>query len=145
MSDRAPKRGRGGPSIASPALATGKASPETPRRQANESSNLELQAYKSQMMRSSMPAFSQSQQQQPSSPSIPPPGKMLLPPLPRPNSAIINSSTNAEKNRISHACDKCRRAKAKCSGGLPCVKCRNEGKECIYGAGKRDKERKYVS
>jgi hypothetical protein len=79
--------------------------------------------------------------QQELSPSFAPPGKMLLPPLPKAQGGF-SSCSKAEKNRTSHACDKCRKAKAKCSGGQPCDKCRNEGKECFYGDGKRDKERK---
>lgn len=69
------------------------------------------------------------------------PGKMLLPPLPRAQGAY-SSSSKSEKFRTSHACNTCRKAKAKCSGGMPCDKCRNEDKECVYGEGKRDKERK---
>lgn len=68
-------------------------------------------------------------------------GKMLLMPLPR---RIATTSRISERNRTTHACDLCRKAKAKCTGGQPCQKCNNEGKECIYGDGKRDKERKYV-
>lgn len=79
--------------------------------------------------------------QQEQTPGLPPPGKMLLPPLPK-SRAKYSSSSRTEKNRTSHACDKCRKAKAKCSGAQPCEKCRTENKECIYGDGKRDKERK---
>lgn len=68
-------------------------------------------------------------------------GKMLLLPLPR---RIASMSRASEKNRTTHACDLCRKAKAKCTGGQPCQKCKNEGKNCFYGDGKRDKERKYV-
>jgi hypothetical protein len=69
------------------------------------------------------------------------PGKMLLPPLPRAPGAY-SSSSKSEKFRTSHACNTCRKAKAKCTGGMPCDKCRSEEKECVYGDGKRDKERK---
>jgi len=79
--------------------------------------------------------------QQESTPGLPPPGKMLLPPLPK-SRAEHAASSRTENNRTSRACDKCRKAKAKCSGGQPCEKCRTEDKECIYGDGKRDKERK---
>src|SRR5271163_4385248 len=48
-------------------------------------------------------------------------GKMLLPPLPKPR-AEYAAFLRTEKNRTSHACDKCRKAKAKCSGGQPCEK-----------------------
>jgi hypothetical protein len=74
-------------------------------------------------------------------PGLPPPGKMLLPPLPK-SRVEYAALSRTVKNRTSHACDKCRKAKAKCSGGQPCEKCRMEDKECIYGDGKRDKERK---
>lgn len=70
----------------------------------------------------------------------PPVGKMLLPPL-QGSHAARPGNKSLEKSRTSHACDKCRRAKAKCSGGYPCDKCKNEGKDCVYGAGKRDRER----
>jgi hypothetical protein len=70
-----------------------------------------------------------------------PPGKIALPPLPK-NLASYSSSSKGERFRTQHACNNCRKAKAKCSGEMPCDKCRNEEKECIYGDGKRDKERK---
>ena len=72
---------------------------------------------------------------------LPPSGKMLLPPLPK-SRADYAASSRTEKNRTIHACDKCRKAKAKCCGGQPCEKCRTKDKECIYGDGKRDRERK---
>lgn len=70
-----------------------------------------------------------------------PPGKMLLPRLHQPKSSIPDTKASG-KERTSHACDKCRKAKAKCSGGEPCEKCKAEGKECVYGDGKRDKMKK---
>lgn len=70
-----------------------------------------------------------------------PSGKMLLPRLLQPKSTTPDKKVSG-KERTSHACDKCRKAKAKCSGGQPCEKCKMEGRECIYGDGKRDKTRK---
>ena len=70
-----------------------------------------------------------------------PPGKMLLPRLYQPKSSTPDTKASA-KERTSHACDKCRKAKAKCSGGEPCEKCKAEGKECVYGDGKRDRMKK---
>lgn len=70
-----------------------------------------------------------------------PPGKMLLPRLLQPKLTTPDKKASG-KERTSHACDKCRKAKAKCSGGQPCEKCKVEGRECIYGDGKRDKTRK---
>lgn len=71
---------------------------------------------------------------------IPPAGKMLLPPLHR--NFPPSTTSKGEKSRTSHACERCRKSKSKCSGTQPCEKCRNERKECIYGDGKRDKEKK---
>lgn len=65
---------------------------------------------------------------------------MFLPALRRCPTPPI--TRNAERNRTSHACDWCRRSKAKCTGGQPCQKCSHEGKDCFYGDGKRAKERK---
>lgn len=70
-----------------------------------------------------------------------PPGKMLLPRLHQPKSSTPDTKASG-KERTSHACDKCRKAKAKCSGGEPCEKCKAEGKECVYGDGKRDRMKK---
>ena len=81
------------------------------------------------------------QQRQSSTPMSGPPGKMLLPRLHQPKSSTLDKKASG-KERTSHACDKCRKAKAKCSGGQPCEKCKAENKECIYGDGKRDKTRK---
>jgi hypothetical protein len=69
----------------------------------------------------------------------PPPGKMRLTPLPK-HYAVASSKT--ERNRTARACDRCRKAKTKCSGGQPCEKCKIEGRGCVYGTGKRDKDRK---
>ncbi|KAI9735695.1 MAG: hypothetical protein M1818_006303 [Claussenomyces sp. TS43310] len=80
----------------------------------------------------------------PLQPSFPPAGKMLLPPL-QSRASVAGSFKGPDKNRTAHACEKCRKAKAKCSGGHPCDKCKNEGKECVYGDGKRDLERKTLS
>lgn len=70
-----------------------------------------------------------------------PPGKMLLPRLHQPKTSAPDTKASG-KERTSHACDKCRKAKAKCSGGIPCEKCKAEGKECVYGDGKRDRIKK---
>ncbi len=70
-------------------------------------------------------------------------GKMLLPRLHQRNESGEKNKP-AGKERTSHACDKCRKAKAKCSGGQPCEKCKSEGRECVYGDGKRDRVKKCV-
>ena len=71
----------------------------------------------------------------------PPPGKVAIPPLITPQS-VGSSSKSSKKGRTAHACDHCRKAKAGCTGGQPCQRCQNAGVTCIYGDGKRDKERK---
>lgn len=60
-------------------------------------------------------------------------GKRLLPPLP--NSGRL---THPIKDRASQACDHCRKAKIKCSGTLPCVKCKADHRDCRYGETKKD-------
>lgn len=54
------------------------------------------------------------------------------------------SAKLAKKGRTSHACDACRKAKAGCSGGQPCTRCRTTRSACVYGDGKRDREKKWV-
>lgn len=66
-------------------------------------------------------------------------GKVAIPAL-RANKA--ESSKSSKKGRTSHACDACRKAKAGCSGGQPCARCRTTRSQCVYGDGKRDRERK---
>ena len=51
----------------------------------------------------------------------------------------------AEKNRVAHACEPCRRRKTKCSGERPrCQHCEDFKLPCTYADGKRDKTRKSV-
>lgn len=83
---------------------------------------------------STLPMRDEQQQQRP------PPGKMALPPLPR--AAGISTTSKLERNRTSHACDACRKSKSKCTGQLPCERCKAERKRCNYGDGKRDLERR---
>lgn len=140
MSGRPPKRVRAG-------TFAGKSSRESSRKGYQESSPNEL-AQSSRHPQTKIKPESEPLQpqgvwfQQDQIPGLLPPGKMLLPPLPKSRAEYSAASSRTEKNRTSHACDKCRKAKAKCSGGQPCEKCRAEDKKCIYGDGKRDKERK---
>jgi len=46
------------------------------------------------------------------------------------------------RGRVAHACDRCRRMRTKCSGGLRCAKCEIDGVECVYSDRKREKARK---
>jgi len=69
-----------------------------------------------------------------------PPGKIAIPAIKPPASS--SSSKDQKKGRTSHACDACRKAKAGCSGEQPCGRCGTTGAACIYGDGKRDKDKK---
>jgi hypothetical protein len=69
-----------------------------------------------------------------------PPGKVAIPALKTPQTA--DSSKTFKKGRTAHACDYCRKAKAGCTGEQPCIRCRNAQVECVYGDGKRDRDRK---
>jgi len=70
-----------------------------------------------------------------------PPGKVAIPALKAQNRAE-SASTAFKKGRTAHACDNCRKAKSGCTGEVPCMKCRSSGVQCVYGDGKRDKDRK---
>ena len=73
--------------------------------------------------------------------SHPPPGKVAIPAL-RPPQKIESSGKANKKGRTSHACDYCRKAKAGCTGGQPCARCRSTNVPCVYGDGKREHDRK---
>ncbi|KUJ14533.1 uncharacterized protein LY89DRAFT_752603 [Mollisia scopiformis] len=89
------------------------------------------------------PAFSQAQILSPRNVTHAPPGKVAIPALRQPQ--VADSSQDHKKGRTSHACDHCRKAKAGCTGGQPCVRCKNANISCVYGDGKRDRERKKLS
>lgn len=69
-------------------------------------------------------------------------GKVAIPAL-KQSRRNETASTAFKRGRTAHACDNCRKSKAGCTGELPCLKCRNAGIHCVYGDGKRDKDRKY--
>jgi len=81
-------------------------------------------------------------QQQPTIATQAPPGKVAIPALKTPQTA--DSSKNFRKGRTPHACDYCRKAKAGCTGGQPCSRCKSAGVDCVYGDGKRVRDRKWV-
>lgn len=87
------------------------------------------------------PAFSPFQAHSPHS-ALPPRGKVAIPALRAVHPP--DSPQGSKKGRTTHACDYCRRAKAACTGGQPCVRCNNANVPCVYGDGKRDRERKSV-
>ncbi|KAH8599226.1 fungal-specific transcription factor domain-containing protein [Bisporella sp. PMI_857] len=80
----------------------------------------------------------------PTAPMRAPPGKVAIPSI---TASLGSQSTRkgSKKGRTSHACNVCRKAKAGCTGDQPCTRCNNLGVPCIYGDGKRDKERKRLS
>ncbi|KAE8443556.1 hypothetical protein EG329_001718 [Mollisiaceae sp. DMI_Dod_QoI] len=90
--------------------------------------------------------FSPDQSLQPQSPTFlahAPRGKVAIPALKPPQTT--ESSQGSKKGRTSHACDFCRKAKAGCTGGQPCMRCKNANVACVYGDGKRDRDRKKLS
>ena len=70
--------------------------------------------------------------------------------IPRLNRNRVDQSPSlgpvaADKNRVSHACEPCRRRKTKCSGERPrCQHCQDFKLPCMYADGKRDKTKKLV-
>ncbi|KAL2065211.1 hypothetical protein VTL71DRAFT_2880 [Oculimacula yallundae] len=72
-----------------------------------------------------------------------PPGKVAIPALK--STRISESSKAHKKGRTPHACDYCRKAKAGCTGGNPCARCLNANVLCVYGDGKRDKDKKRMT
>ncbi|RDW64228.1 hypothetical protein BP5796_10730 [Coleophoma crateriformis] len=80
-----------------------------------------------------------SREQAPANALTSPSGKVQIPAIRR---GAEYANKPERKIRTSHACDNCRRAKAGCTGGQPCSRCQNTRGRCVYGDGKRDKERK---
>ncbi|KIW11023.1 hypothetical protein PV08_10322 [Exophiala spinifera] len=50
--------------------------------------------------------------------------------------------SSANKSRTSHACDRCRVMRTKCSGGDRCTKCVKDNAGCVYGDRKRERNKK---
>ncbi|KAI1626765.1 hypothetical protein EDD37DRAFT_228482 [Exophiala viscosa] len=69
----------------------------------------------------------------------PPTTKTLL--APKPCSAPT-TTTRPTRKRISHACDRCRHLRAKCSGEDECSRCVKDGLSCYYGDRDREKNKK---
>ncbi|KAJ9221346.1 transcriptional regulator family: Fungal Specific TF [Paecilomyces variotii] len=77
---------------------------------------------------------------EPESAAIPAPSeqKVPIPRLQRPAQRQLSVTT--ERQRVSHACEPCRRRKAKCDGLRPvCSRCRDKELACFYADGKREK------
>jgi hypothetical protein len=60
------------------------------------------------------------------------------------SSAGLENITNP-RLRASHACDRCRLMRTKCSAEERCAKCVRDDKTCTYGDRKRERNRKYGS
>ncbi|KIW75157.1 hypothetical protein Z517_11929 [Fonsecaea pedrosoi CBS 271.37] len=54
----------------------------------------------------------------------------------------ISKKTTNTKMRTSHACDRCRLMRTKCSGGDRCTKCIKDDANCVYGDRKRERNKK---
>ncbi|KLJ05967.1 hypothetical protein EMPG_10580 [Blastomyces silverae] len=69
--------------------------------------------------------------------------KIPIPRLQRPGQS--QSSPASERQRVSHACDPCRKRKSKCDGLRPvCSRCRDQEIACVYLDGKREKMKRSV-
>lgn len=69
--------------------------------------------------------------------------KVPIPRLQRPAQRQLSVTT--ERQRVSHACEPCRRRKAKCDGLRPiCSRCRDQELACFYADGKREKLKRQV-
>ncbi|CZT08648.1 uncharacterized protein RAG0_13644 [Rhynchosporium agropyri] len=76
-------------------------------------------------------------------PNLAPLAKIALPNLKRPR--VTDASKSCKKQRASHACNCCRKAKAGCNGEQPCDRCKQASVQCIYSDLKRDDDRKRLS
>ncbi|KMU82559.1 hypothetical protein CIHG_00340 [Coccidioides immitis H538.4] len=64
--------------------------------------------------------------------------KVPIPRLQRPGSK--QAASGSDRQRVSHACEPCRRRKSKCDGlQPPCGRCRDQEIHCYYEDGKREK------
>ncbi|KAL1978260.1 hypothetical protein VTN31DRAFT_1119 [Thermomyces dupontii] len=69
--------------------------------------------------------------------------KVQIPRLQRTNPA--KSSASSERQRVSHACEQCRRRKSKCDGVQPtCSRCRDNNLACVYADSKKDRMKRDV-
>jgi len=62
-----------------------------------------------------------------------------------PSRLSSNPSTRLpSKNRIPHACNRCRLLRTRCSGVTPCDKCAKDDAVCVFGDRKREKDKKFL-
>ncbi|KAL6152695.1 hypothetical protein ACJBU6_07882 [Exserohilum turcicum] len=69
--------------------------------------------------------------------------KVAIPQLKRPNQqTVFSKSPRISSERVSQACNRCRRRKLKCSGTRPrCTNCTKYDEDCIYHLSRRDRLR----
>ncbi|BCS25217.1 Zn(II)2Cys6 transcription factor domain-containing protein [Aspergillus puulaauensis] len=48
------------------------------------------------------------------------------------NSPIKRRRTRDDRRRAAHACDRCRRLKERCDGGIPCTRCTQLRRHCEF-------------
>ncbi|KAH8091373.1 hypothetical protein BXZ70DRAFT_1011186 [Cristinia sonorae] len=77
--------------------------------------------------------WSIAQQVPPSNPPSPPPPSWAMSGSLDPNTGEYKRATESTRVRTEHACEPCRRRKAKCTGERVCRRCRLRGLDCVYG------------
>ncbi|KAF7846547.1 hypothetical protein BT93_L4176 [Corymbia citriodora subsp. variegata] len=58
---------------------------------------------------------------------------------------VVSESSRSRSARTSHACDRCRLLRAKCTGERACTRCANDRVVCVYSDRKRERNKKYVT
>lgn len=122
------------------------AQPPGPRRQARASTQYQRQL--ENFTASSSASASSSSFASPSAARLasnpvgtPTEGKVAIPRLP----GVAQQSSAPDRNRVNHACEPCRKRKSKCDGVHPiCSRCKNQGVDCIYADGKRERLKRSV-
>ncbi|KAF3481260.1 uncharacterized protein GIQ15_04019 [Arthroderma uncinatum] len=68
-------------------------------------------------------------------------GKVAIPRL----LGAVQQPPAPDRNRVNHACEPCRKRKSKCDGVHPiCSRCKNQGVDCMYADGKRERLKRQV-
>ncbi|EGE05983.1 hypothetical protein TEQG_04990 [Trichophyton equinum CBS 127.97] len=122
------------------------AQPPGPRRQARASTQYQRQL--ENFTASSSASASSSSFASPSAARLasnpvgtPTEGKVAIPRLP----GVAQQPPAPDRNRVNHACEPCRKRKSKCDGVHPiCSRCKNQGVDCIYADGKRERLKRNV-
>ncbi|KAI9473638.1 MAG: fungal-specific transcription factor domain-containing protein [Benjaminiella poitrasii] len=58
----------------------------------------------------------------------------------------LSSNSGIKRNKVSRACDECRKRKVRCDGAQPCARCQKSSTECIFSnvTPKRGPPKKYL-